>query len=519
MRFIAALIVFALAGLAFHWCAGEIAVQALGGETTARVESVSKSSGTRRTSYTAHYEFVTDDMSLGYGSCPSHRGAEGGSVRIRYLRHDPSFNTPTVWWYAGFWMLAGGAAAWPLALWSARLFLFRRVRRLGEPEEDDEADSEEKDQEPAEAPPASPEPAPAAELGGVPFRNQWPAAILFSLVLSAAAIAINLAWFNSREQAFAQGQTATLGPPPGISAPASAPVSTAAPLPRGASAGNTANDSVLGFDGDTFYFGLWRNYDNPSAPAPGLYRFALDGTGGTLIGKPGKTERIYQGIQVKDEWLYYISMDGISRIRKDGAKQSQLTDNRVSSMAVVGDWIYYQHATLDGAIFRMRLDGGGEKQLCREAVGTLCVADDGWIYYANKTDDGRLWRMKTDGTARTRLADCRIRSLLVLGDTIWFTDPDKNSALCRMDTQGTGAQEVIADTVSAINSADGWIYFCRGSGDLARCKPDGSGLESVAPAAASVLIHAGRLFIHPGIESKTFERANLDGSDLRELRF
>jgi hypothetical protein len=453
-------------------------------------------------------------MSRGSGSCPSRRGAEGGAVRVRYLRQDPSWNTPTVWWYAGFWILADGAAAWPLALWSARLFLFRRFRRFDEPEEEDAAaESGGEDQLSAEAPPVAP--APVADLLPVPFRNKWSAAILFSFALSAAAIAANFAWFDAREKAFTP--TPALPPPPPIEAPAPGPA--AAPQPRGASAGNVANGSDLGFDGNAFFFGLWRNYDNPSAPPPGLYRFALDGSGRTPVGDPRDTEGIYTGIQVKDDWIYYIAMNGLCRIRKDGTRQRQLTKNGVSAMAVVGDWIYYQHKVLDGALFRMRLDGSGEKQLCREAVGMMCMADDGWIYYANKTDRDRLWRMKADGTARARLAERRVGRLLVAGGSIWFTDLDKNSALCRMELGGSGSEVVIDDAVYAINWADDRVYFIRRTGALARCKPDGSELETVAPAAMLVLVHGGYLFIRPDIEEKAFKRTKLDGSGATDIRF
>jgi hypothetical protein len=359
----------------------------------------------------------------------------------------------------------------------------------------------------------------------VPFRNTWLAAILFSLVLGAAAIGANLAWFDSREKAFVQASASAMPAPTHDGAalppapPFAPPAGDSPALPRGASVGNTGNGSLLGFDGDALYFGLWRNYDNPSAPPPGLYRFALDGTGRTLLGRPGATERIYRGIQVKEDWVYYISMDGISRIRKDGSKHRQLTENRVSSMAVVGDWIYYQHSVLDDAIYRMRLDGGGEARLCREAVGAMCVADDGWIYYANKTDNARLWRMKADGSSRTRLSERRVGNILVVGGTLWFTDVDKGSALYRMAAAGSGAQFVVDDQVSAINWDDGRLYFVRGNGALARCKPDGTELETVAPAASAVLIHSGRLFILPDFEAKTFKSAKLDGSDATDIRF
>ena len=532
MRFIGGLILLLLAILAFHWCAGEIAIQNLGSETRARVTRVTRSFSMRvRSSYSAHYEFDAREQGTAYGTFPSHRGAEGSGVTIRYLRHDPSWNTPKASWYAGLWMAFYGALAWPLALWSARTFLFRRIHRLGEPEDEEEDDTEtdgtSEKTSPAEAQ-AAPAPAPVADLGPVPFRNRWPAAFLFSLALSAVAIACNLVWFKAREEAYIRSASAALPPPPALDGdalppppPLDAPTPTppVAPLPRGASLGNTANGSLLGFDGDAFYYGLWRNYDNPAAPPPGLYRFSLDGTGRTLVGKPGETEGIYRGIQVKDEWIYYIAMNGIRRIRKDGTKQKQLTENRVASIAVVGDWIYYQHSALNGAIYRMRLDGSREQRLCREAVGALCVADDGWIYYANQSDQAHLWRMKHDGTERTRLTDRRVGLLLVQADVIWFTDLDKHSSLCLMSPAGTGVEVVVEDQVSTINWHDGRIYFNRNNGELARCKADGTELETVAPLASSVLIHAERLFIHPDIEAKSFKQSKLDGSSPRDLRF
>lgn len=525
MRFIGGLIVLSLAVLAFRWCAGEIAVQTFGRETRAQVSSVSKSSG-RRASYTAHYDFVTEDMGKGYGSCPSHRGAESSGVSIRYLRQDPSWNTPTVWWYAGFLIVAFGAMAWPLALWSARIFLFRRIRRVGESEEDEDAEDEEDEETEGEETEEkavdvrtksakTTRLAPLAAAVPVPFRNTWSAAILFSFGLSALAIAANLVWFDIREKAVSQSAASTLSPLPTLDGPAAATVA----LPRGASAGNVANGSTLGFDGDAFYFGLWRNYDNPSAPPPGLYRFALDGSGRAPVGNPSDTETIFTGIQVKDDWIYYRAMQGIYRIRKDGKKVRQLTENDASSMAVVGDWVYYQHKVLDGAIYRMRLDGGGEEKLCSESVGEMCVADDGWIYYANKTDRDQLWRMKVDGEARARLSKRRVGKLLAAGGSVWFTDLDNNSALSRMDLSGAGVEVVAKDSVSALNWADGRIYFNRENGQAARCKPDGSELETVAPAAAEILIRGKYLFVRPDFEAKAFRRSRLDGSEPKDIRF
>lgn len=524
MRFLGGLIVFLLAALAFRWGAGELGLQLFGREIRARVTSVSKGSSPRTRSYTAHYEFVTENLSKGYGTCPSHQGAGGAGVTVRYFRHDPDWSTPTIWWYAGFWILVGSAVAWPLALWSARILLYQRVRRFGDNEEeeeddDDEADADETAAEGAKAagqtkPPGKPEqPVLVGEVVPVPFRNRWSAAVLLSLVLSAVAFVANLAWFDAREKSATVALAAALP-----SSPPAAPAPTAA-LARGATAGNAINGSLLGFDGEAMYLGLWRNYNNPESAAPGLYRFALDGSGRTLIGQPGETARIYRGVQVKDEWLYYISMDGIARIRKDGTKHRLLTKDRASSMAVVGDWIYYQLEVLGNAIYRMKLDGGSETALCREATDAMCVADDGWIYYNNKLDAGRIWRMKGDGSSRARLADRAAAKVLVAGGSIWFTDPAKNHSLCRLNLDGTGGETVIAESGFALNWSDGRIYFVQRGGKLVRCKPDGTDLETIAPEAIGVLVHPNYLFISPDFESKAVIRTTLAGAEPRKLDF
>jgi hypothetical protein len=520
MRFLGGLIVFLLAVLAFRWGAGELGLQLFGRETRARVSSVSKSSGSRTRSYTAHYEFVTENLSKGYGTCPSHQGAEGAGVTVRYFRHDPDWSTPTIWWYAGFWILVGSAVAWPLALWSARILLYQRVRRFGdnEEEEDEEDDEDEAEQDENAAvegsePEAAKAPSAAGDVAPLPFRNRWSAAILFSLALSAVAFVANLAWFDAREKSASAALAAAIP-----TSPAAAPASTAA-LTRGATAGNVLNGSLLGFDGEVLYLGLWRDYDNPASPAPGLYRFNLDGSGRTLVGPPGETARIYRGVQVKDDWIYYLSMDGIARIRKDGTKHRLLTKNRAASMAVVGDWIYYQFEVLGNAIHRMKLDGGSEAALCREATDAMGVTDDGWIYYTNKLDAGRIWRMKGDGSARSRLADRTAAQLLVAGGAIWFTDPAKNHALCRLNLDGTGGETVIAESGFSLNWIDGRIYFVRREGQLIRCKPDGTELETVAPKAVGVLAHGNYLFIPTSFESKAVIRTTLTGAGPRKLTF
>jgi len=285
------------------------------------------------------------------------------------------------------------------------------------------------------------------------------------------------------------------------------------PLPRGASLGNASQGGAFGFDGAAVYMGFWRDFDTPNAPAPGLYRLDLDGTNRAPLGKLKDTEGVFEGVQVLGDTIYFITMGGLDSIHKDGTKLRHLCDSRVKAMAVVGDAIYYKMEVLGGSIHRMAMDGSNKKRLHPDAVGAFCVADDKWIYYANESDGGRLWRMRQDGAQRARLADARPGQLLVAGGVVWFTDVGNNYALCRLNTDGSGLDTIVEETVSALNWCDGKIYFIRGQSGLGRSDPDGTNMETIPRRCVGALIHNGYLFLREDYDTKKIVRTKLDGSE------
>ena len=314
------------------------------------------------------------------------------------------------------------------------------------------------------------------------------------------------------------------GPKPPVPKPAAAPAAAPAsgeaakppvalPLPRGASLGNASQNCPLGFDGTNVYMGFWRDFDTPNAPAPGLYRLDLDGKNRTPVGKLKDTDRVFEGVQVFGDSIYFITMDGLDTIRKDGTKLHHLSDSRVKAMAIVGDAIYYQMEVLGGSLHRMALDGSGKKRLHQDGVGAFCVADDKWIYYVNKSDGDRLWRMRQDGTQRAKVAEVRPYALLVVDGVIWFSDSEKNNALCRLDTNGRGLDTIVEEPVTMLNWCDGKIYFVRGQSGLGRCDPDGTNMETIPQRCIGALIHNGYLFLREDYDTKKIIRTKLDGSE------
>jgi hypothetical protein len=498
MKIVSGLILFAISVPAFRWCAGEMAIQLWGVETRAILRQVGRNEPRGRfAAYRAHYEFDTLDAGRAYGTAPAKRGSQGGWLRVKYLRHDPSWNTPATGWYAGALMVLWGAPAWLLSWWTARSCLGRTRRRdpLNEKEE---------------PPPASREPTEASPPPQrVPGRTSG--TFVLAWVLAALALGLNLAWFGVQEK-----RVLTTDPEASPDRDPSVGQTRRQTPPRGASLGNQVNGSAVAFESDFVYGAIWRDAAGGLGPEPGLYRFSREGV--ARIGKSGVTARIYRGVQVLDGWLYYLGMEGIHRIRTDGSRPATLTRTRATSMAVVGDTVYFQHELLRDALYRVDCDGAGERPLVREPTGAWCVGDDGWIYYANRNDDGRIWRVRPEGGGRERFLDRRVGTLLVENTGIWYTDLDQRRALVRAEVSSRDRKTVLAESVERVIPVGDALVVLLSDGTLLNLRRDGTGRAVLAAEVSSMLEHHGVLYLTKGLQTQILYRMTLGGEQMPVLR-
>ena len=487
MRFVAALVI-TMGSLLFWYKAGqELALRLWGVETKAQIYAASAAVSARRNIASVSFEFTTPDKTLAHGSYFGKRGAGGRSVQIRYLPAHPAINTPADFGYGvaqfGFFGLGG----WLLAFWAVRV-----ARPKPEPTGAEQEGT-------ATAPPAEP----TANAR----RDRPRPALVGSLLLSGCLVAAVLAYLR-----WSDGQE---GPADG---PGAAPAGLPGAIRRGSSASNAANGNLFGFDGEWLYFARWPKRDQPGAPAAGLYRCRVpDGAAPALVGPPGQTATIFQGISVQGDWVYYVAMQGLCRIRTDGTRHRVLLEQNVNAACVVGDWIYYQLTPDRNRLWRMPLAGGAPKRLTEEEAGDFSVADDGFIYYANKTDGEAIYRIRWDGAGRTKLTDRPARVLLAEAGALWFIDA-KTEQLCRLSPADRSCQTIVAAPVSGVSFADGRLYFTS-EGQIKRCLPDGRELTTVCPAAdlLKFSVHAGRLYFGSWDGSGPIRSVDLDGTSPRSI--
>lgn len=498
MKIVSGLILFAISVPAFRWCAGELAIQLWGVETRAVLRQVGRNEPRGRfAAYRAHYEFETVDGGRASGTAPARRGSQGGWLPVKYLRHDPSWNTPATGWYAGALMVLWGAPAWLLSWWTARSFLGREPR--GDPLA-----------KKAENPPTTGKPTETSP----PSRRtprRTPGSSVLAWFLAVVALGLNLAWFGVQETRLLTTHPEAAGGRD----PSAGQGRRQAPA-RGASLGNQVNGSAVAFEGDFVYGAIWRDAAGGPGPEPGLYRFSREGI--VRIGSSGVTAGIFRGVQVLDGWLYYLGLEGIHRIRVDGTRPATLTRTRATSMAVIGDTVYFQHELLRDALYRMDCDGGAEKPLVRESTGAWCVADDGWIYYVNRNDDARVWRVRPEGTGRERFLDRRVGVLFVEEAGVWYTDLDQGRALVRADAGGGAGKIVVAEAVERVLPVGDALIVLLVEGTLLNVRRDGTGRAVLAADVSSVLEHQGVLYLTKGLQTQILYRMTLAGEAQPVLR-
>lgn len=492
MRFIAVLII-TTGSLVFWFNACQtIALRLWGVETKAQVFAASAISARRSTVF-AKYEFTTADKTLAHGSFLGTRKASGHSVRILYLPFKPTVNGPAAFGYGATQLGFLGILGWLLSLWAVRVALPKQ------------AGANAVGKNTTIAPPASG--AETLETGAddaTATGGQRRPAFGWSLLLSGCLIAAVLAYLRLA------GGHSNAGAEVGAGAVTAVQPSA---VSRGSTAANAANGNLFGFDGEWLYFGRWPNRQDPSAPVAGLYRCKLpDGSAPALVGPPGETAKIFQGISVQGGWVYYVAMEGLCRIRTDGTGHRALVEQPVNAACVVGDWIYYQLTQNRNRLWRMKLDGGAQKRLTEEEVGCFSVADDGFVYYANKTDGEAICRMRWDGAGRTKLTDRTTRVLLAEAGALWFVD-GKTEQLCRLSLADRSCQTIVTAPVSGVSLVDDRVYFTS-EGQIKRCNPDGSETVTVCPAKdlLTFCMHAGRIYFGSWDGTGPIRSVRLDGT-------
>lgn len=194
----------------------------------------------------------------------------------------------------------------------------------------------------------------------------------------------------------------------------------------------------------------------------------------------------------QDEWIYYRNEADRGRLYKihrsgDVNTRKRLSDQAVSCINVIGDWIY---CNLVG-VSRIRTDGSGQESLFDKqgedpgGVGyytaSEIVAQDGWVYFVlngSGSDEARIFRIRTDGTGYEKLNDYRSSDLSVADGRVYYTaNVNGRPTLISMSADGSDSRVLYSDMAFTRATPSGQNLYLDCNGCLAVHGKDGKRIK------------------------------------------
>ena len=229
-------------------------------------------------------------------------------------------------------------------------------------------------------------------------------------------------------------------------------------------------------------------------------------------------------IAYQDGWYYYSNGKGIYKSKKSGKERKKIINEKGRDINVIGDWIYYM---TDDGIRKIKTDGTEYTFVNSDGYNMIVVGN--WIYYdifdaGNKSG---LHRIKTDGTEEELLVWAyRIKGINVDKKYIYYLGQADSDAteegIYRVKLNGTGNELIypmdIDDAYCDIVLKNKWIYFSdlEPKYGIYRIKTDGSKKECIYPFENEsenpdkVAIFNDKIFWQSMIITENGETTNID---------
>ncbi|MGB7594975.1 MAG: DUF5050 domain-containing protein [Erysipelotrichaceae bacterium] len=199
-----------------------------------------------------------------------------------------------------------------------------------------------------------------------------------------------------------------------------------------------------------------------------LYRMDLDGKNVTKLTDFKVTSLNSDGLRI-----YYINPESklIRSVKLDGTDDKALSSRKAKDITIFNGWLYYNDQSILSQKYRISLTSGKEgsvysmKEVSPDpsganivagtyASGTFAQVGD-WIYYGLGAG---IYKVHPDGTSKTKISSIHGISICIVGNYIYFVNPERFYTIYRMNLDGTDPRLVKATPSGSFYIKDGWIY-------------------------------------------------------------
>ncbi len=163
-------------------------------------------------------------------------------------------------------------------------------------------------------------------------------------------------------------------------------------------------------------------------------------------------------LNVSDGWVYYTNSDNkLEKVKKNGEKRQQVSDEEIAKFQISGKYIYY--TTKDDDFKRMKKDGSNIEKFENGIDSFQIISDD--VYYISKAN-GHLMKLNLKDNTDTEIINKKIKTFNIYGKTIYYAVNENNEhAIYKIKINGKKNQKIV-DLESAnvfICVIGNWIYY------------------------------------------------------------
>lgn len=257
-----------------------------------------------------------------------------------------------------------------------------------------------------------------------------------------------------------------------------------------------------------------------------LYRMRLDGSGIRRLTE----DAFVSSINVVGDWVYYISADHgaytIKKVKLDGTEGASLLPGKARDLLVAGGRVFYIDMSDDNHIYRMKTDGSGRTRL-NDLYSQGLLADGDWLYYRGRENGiDWLYRVGMNGADGGQVARENPYGLFLVGGVFYYQRivdwQDKYISLIRNEQDWTDSTTVVERFPSYwVVNDDQWFYYADGDamgGPLIRMRADGSAKQQLAPDKAARISLLGDWLLYENTENgRAIYRIKTDGTGKARL--
>jgi hypothetical protein len=309
---------------------------------------------------------------------------------------------------------------------------------------------------------------------------------------------------------------------------------------------NILNGGYVAKQGGWIYY---RNFSKGNF----LYKIKEDGSYKTKL-----TNNIASYINIVDEWIYYISTDGIYKVRVDGDENKKIRDlkddnkykintefndisnfkNEFYNLYFQGNNLYFIDYTRvpidDGYKMLISMDTEGKNEKVHETDTNITgfIIDKDYIYFWGTFHVGGLYKMKLDDSNKSTLTKLFITNVNILNKQYYFTVSDfENPAVnghifTTKDEFLSKSLLEVSEYVTCLNVTNKKIYFSTidDRKTLYKANLDGSKIEKVSTINNPIsnitfdgkwVYIVGTSYDSQGIAKSEMYKVNPDGEEIK----